>query len=109
MLQPSGHSQDQFFDFLEPFSLGVWLWVTAFHIVYGVALKLIASLKRYHATNRKSIDAVANDGNIEDKEGVEEEFDFGWRESFWYFWASFIQLGADRSPKSMEGKILASG
>ena len=39
----------------------------------------------------------------------EEEYDFGWMESFWYFWASFIQLGADRSPKSMEGKLLASG
>ena len=44
-----------------------------------------------------------------EEEEEEEEFDFGWRESLWYFWAAFIQLGTDRSPKSFEGKLLSSG
>ena len=45
----------------------------------------------------------------EREEEEEEEYDFGWRESLWYFWAAFIQLGTDRSPKSLEGRLLSSG
>ena len=130
-----------FLDFLAPFALEVWLWVIGFHLVFGLALKIISALKKgrggkgrakgsgagegtTEGKNEEETDgAVAVNGSItregdgrsgigkalEEREEEEEEYDFGWRESLWYFWAAFIQLGTDRSPKSLEGRLLSSG
>ena len=59
ILQKHLSGRFQFLDFLAPFSNEVWFWVIGFHLIFGLALKIISSLKKtqHYGLDDEEIDA----------------------------------------------------
>ena len=82
------HDKINMFLFLQPFSLCTWLSLIFIYFIFSFALTVISSISKRWCDN--------------------DEVEYSFCQSAWYFWASFIQLDAGQQPHSSAGKLLAS-
>ncbi|CAK8674546.1 unnamed protein product [Clavelina lepadiformis] len=92
MIKKPEKSMPHIFSFLEPLSNDIWLCILLSYVGVSVMLHFVTRLGSFLSKSDGDVDSLD---------------DFGIMNSFWFSLGSFVQQGADISPKSFSGRLVS--